>query len=61
MQTQFLLSFQHIFSGKRLEFPCNEVGLVVLDNLTERARVNYLYARAMMGREYLAPKVVVLH
>ena len=56
-QPQRVLSFQSIFSGKRLEFPCDPDGSVDLDNLSERARNNYLFARAMLGREYLHPQV----
>lgn len=52
-----VLSFQAIHSSKRLEFPCDDKGLVLMDTLTERAKANYLYARAMLGREYLTPQV----
>jgi hypothetical protein len=31
---------------------------VVLDELSERARSNYLYARAVVGREYATPEVL---
>jgi hypothetical protein len=31
---------------------------VQLDALSERARTNYLYARAVVGREFTAPVVV---
>jgi hypothetical protein len=30
---------------------------VLLDSLSERARHNYLYARAVVGREFSAPAV----
>jgi hypothetical protein len=52
-----VLSFQNLHSSKRLEFPCDEKGIVLFEALTERARNNYFYARAMLGREYLTPKV----
>jgi len=39
-------------------FPCDERGRVVLDDLSERARRNYLYARAVVGREFATPAVV---
>ena len=52
-----VLSFPSIHSGKRLEFPCDDKGIVLLDSLTERARNNYFYARAMLGREFLSPRV----
>ncbi len=60
MQTQapqFMLSFQHIFSNKRLDFPCDSKGAVFLETLPEKARNNYFFARATMGKEYLTPKV----
>lgn len=52
-----VLSFQCIHSSKKLEFPCDDKGIVFLDSLTERARSNYFYARAMLGREFLTPQV----
>ena len=39
-------------------FPCDERGCVDLDALSDRARNQYLYARAMVGREVAAPRVV---
>jgi hypothetical protein len=39
-------------------FPCDHFGRVDLDDLSDRARNNYLYARAMVGRELMAPAVV---
>mgnify|MGYP002260649805 CR=1 FL=1 len=33
-------------------------GRVTLDALSERARANYLYARAVVGREFATPRVV---
>ncbi len=43
--------------GPALSFPCDAAGRVDLDNLGERARCNYLYARAVIGREYAMPAV----
>lgn len=52
------LRFQSLFKeGRALCFPCDEGGLVELDALSDRARSNYLYARAVVGREYAAPAV----
>jgi hypothetical protein len=31
---------------------------VPLDQLSERARCNYLYARAVVGREFAVPEVL---
>lgn len=57
-QMQFELRFQSLFdSGRGYSFPCDPKGLVNLDELSERARNNYLYARAMVGRELSVPAV----
>ena len=58
MQGQFQLRFQSLFdSGRGYAFPCDGQGHVDLDQLSERARINYLYARAMVGRELAVPAV----
>ena len=55
-QPQFELRFQSLFdSGRAYAFPCDPTGQVNLDGLSERARNNYLYARAMVGRELAVP------
>ncbi len=55
-QHQFELRFQSLFdSGRGYSFPCDPTGQVDLDGLSERARNNYLYARAMVGRELAVP------
>ena len=55
---QFELRFQSLFdSGSGFAFPCDPSGRVDLDCLSERARNNYLYARAMVGRELAVPAV----
>jgi hypothetical protein len=38
-----------------LVFPCNATGQVDLDALDERSRNLYLFARALMGRDYAFP------
>jgi hypothetical protein len=38
-------------------FPCDARGHVDLDALSDRARNNYLYARAMVGKELDVPAV----
>jgi hypothetical protein len=54
--TQFELRFQSLFdSGRGYAFPCDPMGQVDLDSLSDRARNNYLYARAMVGRELACP------
>ncbi len=53
------LRFVSLFNeGRALTFPCDEQGRVTLDALSERARANYLYARAVIGREFTVPAVV---
>ena len=55
---EFELRFQSLFdSGRGFAFPCDSQGQVDLDNLSDRARNNYLYARAMVGRETMVPRV----
>jgi len=43
--------------GLELIFPCDREGRVDLDALSDRAKTNYLFARAMVGREYESPAV----
>jgi hypothetical protein len=55
------LRYQSLFrEGRGFSFPCDERGDVNLDALSERARNNYLFARAMVGRELARPEVRVL-
>jgi hypothetical protein len=55
----FLLRFESLFNpGRGLTFPCDARGQVELDALSEPARRNYLYARAVVGREFATPAVV---
>jgi len=42
-------------------FPCDENGRVDLDVLSDEARENYLYARAMVGFDLLRPQVLMVH
>ncbi|HEX9719353.1 MAG TPA: hypothetical protein VGA59_06435 [Ramlibacter sp.] len=56
--TQFELRFQSLFdSGRGYSFPCDPEGHVDLNQLSDRARDNYLYARAVVGRELAFPAV----
>jgi hypothetical protein len=58
-QDHFELRFRSLFNaGHGLAFPCDAAGHVDLDALSERARTNYFYARAAMGREFAFPAVV---
>jgi len=53
------IRYRSLFNeGRGLSFPCDAEGHVPLDALSERARCNYLYARAVVGREFAAPEVL---
>lgn len=55
----FELRFQSLFQqGRAVTFPCDAAGHVDLDALSDRARESYLYARAVVGREYATPAVL---
>ena len=52
------LRFASLFDeGRGLSFPCDAEGRVDIDALSERARLNYLYARTVIGREFSMPAV----
>lgn len=54
----YLLRFSSLFnSGRGLSFPCDAQGQVLLDELSEQARENYLFARAVVGHEFASPVV----
>lgn len=56
--SQFQLCFRNLFdNGRGYAFPCDPEGHVDLDRMSERARNNYFYARAMIGRELAYPAV----
>jgi hypothetical protein len=58
MNACFEIRYQSLFSaGRALSFPCDAEGHVHLDSLSDRARDNYLYARAVVGREYAYPSI----
>lgn len=58
MNASFVIRFQSLFNeGRALCFPCDAQGHVDLDQLSDRARENYLYARAVVGREFAHPLV----
>jgi hypothetical protein len=52
------LRFQSLFDvGPSYAFPCDAAGHVDIDSLSSRARENYLYARALIGRELAYPLI----
>ncbi len=46
-----------IDAGRALSFPCDAAGHVDIDALAGRVRLNYFYARTLIGREFLAPTI----
>ena len=53
------LFFSGLFPAVRsLAFPCDRGGHVDMDEMSERARDNYLFARTVVGRDYDVPVVV---
>ncbi len=60
----FELRFRSLFdAGRGFSFPCDAQGRVAIDDLSERARFNYYFARKAIGREFATPAVrpVALH
>ena len=54
----YQLRFRSLFDEARGDaFPCDARGHVDLGALNDRAMNNYLYARAMVGREFFLPEV----
>jgi hypothetical protein len=52
------LRFQSLFNeGRAYAFPCDEAGHVDIDSLSDKARLNYFYARTVIGREFSLPAV----
>jgi hypothetical protein len=59
---RYELRFRSLFdAGRGVAFPCDAAGQVDLDALSERSRHNYLYARAVIGREFALPAVQPVH
>jgi hypothetical protein len=53
------LRFRSLFDeGRAYAFPCDAAGHVDMDALSDRARLNYLYARTVIGREVAMPAVL---
>jgi hypothetical protein len=58
----FELRFDSLFvPGRAFSFVCDRQGRVDLDSASGRLRNNYLFARAMVGREFSPPVVLALH
>lgn len=60
--TGYELRFHDLFMPDRgYAFPCDAQGHVDMDTLSERALSNYLYARALVGRETSVPAILNVH
>lgn len=52
------LRYQSLFNeGRGYAFPCDADGRVNIDTLSERLRLNYFYARTLVGRDFSVPAV----
>lgn len=59
-QARYEIRYRSLFdAGRALAFPCDAEGLVPMDQLSTRSFVNYLYARALVGRDFATPVVMV--
>ena len=57
-ESEFEVHFRSLLRrGLEFIFACDGEGHVDLDALSDRAKANYLFARAMVGREYACPAV----
>lgn len=57
-RSAFELRFRSLFNeGRGYSFPCDAQGHVDIDGLSERARINYYFARTAIGREFATPAV----
>jgi hypothetical protein len=57
-EPEFEVHFRALFRKDfELVFPCDPGGHVDLDALSDRAKANYLFARATVGREYSMPEL----
>lgn len=56
--TGYELRFRPLTAGGRdYRFPCDALGRVDMDSLSERTRLDYLYARAVRDLEVTRPDV----
>lgn len=56
LPVEFELRYPSLFNaGRGFSFPCDAQGRVDMDQLSECARRNYLYARAVVGIELATP------
>ena len=61
---RFELRFQSLLDeGCGYAFPCDASGRVDIDTLSHKLRLNYLFVRTLIGRDFSMPAVIpsVLH
>ena len=59
-RAEYELRFRSLFhEGRGYAFPCDADGHVDLDTLSDRARLSYFFARAVVGRDVSMPVVFV--
>ncbi len=59
LRGSFELRFRSLFQeGRALAFACDADGRIDLDRLSDRTRQSYLYARALVGRDFAQPEVL---
>jgi len=57
-EARYELRFIDLFDkGRGYAFPCDAKGHVQIDNLSDRCRIDYFFARAVVGTELSAPTV----
>lgn len=57
-ESEFEVHFRSLLRpGVELAVPCDREGQVDLDGLSHHTKTEYLFARAMVGREYAIPTV----
>jgi hypothetical protein len=52
------LVFAALHRGSNFSFPCDAQGVVDMNALSDRARHNYLLARALVGSEFSVPQIL---
>lgn len=58
---RYELRFESLFvTGRAFRFPCDAVGRVALDALSERQRQSLQRVLGLVGRDYGAPQLVTL-
>jgi hypothetical protein len=54
----FQLAFRSLFnSGRGYAFPCDALGRVDMDRMSEKARTNYFAACSKVGQELCTPSI----